>query len=254
MSNFGRAFHGKGTVGQIEPRERQIAETEQNIANQIFNQTAGLRSSATDTLQSVLAGQRPDQFRIFAPEREAVEAQYGRARENIIATTPARGGQLSRLLTDADLARAGTLSQLEADIRRQAFNQALGVGFGAGPAVGLGAFANAAQTYGTVANRNEAGAMGKNSAFGSVIGGSAGMLGVGAAGCWIAAALYGDRSIEFELARRWIFTLWRGRLANAGRWLYLRYGERASHHPWLVAYLRPLFDRAVRNARHAGGS
>lgn len=175
MGNFGRPFTAKGRINRAERQETSIAEQQQGIGEQLMAQTAPLRNQTVDTLNRILAGERPENFRIFAPERQAVENQFRNARENIIASTPARGGQLSRLLSDAEFARASSLGQLEADIRRQAFNQALGVGFAAAPATSLGAFQNAAQTFGTVANRNETGAMGKNSAFGSVFGSAAAM-------------------------------------------------------------------------------
>jgi hypothetical protein len=249
MSNFARPFSGKSRAQQAEGSERQIAENEQRFGQEVFQQTSGLRSSTVDTLQQVLAGGRPANMSVFAPEREAVERQYGRARENIIATTPARGGQLNRMLTDADLARAGTLGALEADIRRNAFNQSLSLGFGAGPAIGLGAYDSSSRIFDAVANRGDQGAKGASSGAGSLAG-----LGAGAAValiCWIAAALYGKDTVSFHLARRWIVHQWRGPLATITRWLYRCYGERLARHRWLVELLRPLFDRAVQNARAA---
>jgi len=247
--SFGRPFRGKERVERAEAHERDLAGTQEQIAREMFGQTAGLRGGSVDTLQRVLAGERPENFRIFAPEREAVESQFRTARENIIASSPARGGQLNELLAGTDRARAQTLGGMEADIRRQAFLQALSVGFGAAPAIGLGAFQNAGQLFSTIANRNETGVMGKNSAFGSIGGQLSGMGAAAGGGCWIAAALYGYDTPEFYLARCWIFTLWRGPVAAVVRWLYRRYGERAARCPWLVARLRPLFDRAVARAR-----
>lgn len=68
-----------------------------------------------------------------------------------------------------------------------------------------------------------------------------------ASACWIARRLYGADSCDAMLARYFIFERWQGRLADAVRWLYLRYGERVSR--WRgVGVLRPLFDIAVRKA------
>ncbi len=69
--------------------------------------------------------------------------------------------------------------------------------------------------------------------------------------CWIAARLYGRTSLNFYLARYWLMQVWQGRLANLTRRLYVRYGERLSHHPWAVKLLKPFFDRAVTQGRRA---
>ena len=60
-----------------------------------------------------------------APEREAVESQYGRARENVLARVPGRGSDLRKALTNVETARASNVSGLEAD----ATNRALGMAF-----------------------------------------------------------------------------------------------------------------------------
>jgi len=68
-----------------------------------------------------------------------------------------------------------------------------------------------------------------------------------AAGCWIAARLYGAGSLEYHAARWWIFDGWHGRGAALVRWAYLRYGERVARLPrWALLPLKPAFDVAVR--------
>ncbi len=67
-----------------------------------------------------------------------------------------------------------------------------------------------------------------------------------AAGCWIAARLYGWGSREFQAARYFIFVMWQGRMARLCQHVYLRYGERLAAHPWLCRLLKPLFNVAVK--------
>ncbi len=81
--------------------------------------------------------------------------------------------------------------------------------------------------------------------------GSAGGAGAGIPGfCWVAAAIYGDRSPEFVCAWLWLNHGWQGRIAEMVRSVYGYLGPRlAPHiarHRWLRWALRPLFDVAVR--------
>ena len=83
----------------------------------------------------------PSLLPAFAPLREATEAQFDVARQNIIGRTGARGGQLREALRDLEVNRAQAIGGLEAPLRQGLFNQALGVSFGQIPAIqaGLGA-------------------------------------------------------------------------------------------------------------------
>ena len=75
----------------------------------------------------------------------------------------------------------------------------------------------------------------------------------GAAGCWIAAELYGYGSPEFHLARRWIFDLWEGPVAQEVRKFYLEYGkeiaEAIRRDGRLRDLIKPLFDYAIELAK-----
>jgi len=169
MSGYQRPYTAKHRADQAEKRQTDVARNIRDISQQLYGETAGLRSGTTDVLNRVLAGERPEQFRIFAPEREAVESQFRNARESILASTPARGGQLNTLLANTDLARAGTLSQMDADIRRSAFDQALRTGYGV-PALSLGGLGSAGGIFGQQVAGAEGGASGKNSSAGSLVG------------------------------------------------------------------------------------
>lgn len=186
-------FHGKEQQQQAERGERTIgqeatttAQDLSNLANQLFKQTDPLRSSTISTLQSVLTGQRPSTLGPFAPALDTVNQQYDQARQNILAGG-ARGGQLNQLLADTDRARAATISGLDADVRTQAFNQALGTGFGSVPQVfggltGAGSvYGTAANTFSNLANRQAAGKSSSKGGASGSLGAVAGLVGALAA-------------------------------------------------------------------------
>lgn len=124
-------------------------------ATGIMRQTSPLRSLTVGNLVPVLAGERTDNLRVFAPEREALESQFGRARENIIATG-SRGGMLNRNLADLEIARAQAVGGLESDVRRRAFEDSLRIGFGAAPATVFPAFSGASNALATLSGQDQA--------------------------------------------------------------------------------------------------
>ena len=79
--------------------------------------------------------------------------------------------------------------------------------------------------------------------------------GIAAVACWIAAAIYGEGTQEFQLARKWIFELWQGPLANSVRNLYLDYGREIALlvrvNPEFREAIKPLFDLAVKYAERS---
>lgn len=72
-----------------------------------------------------------------------------------------------------------------------------------------------------------------------------------AASCWIAARLYGEDSIEWSLARWYIFVQWDHPIAPVVRWTYRRWGRSIARSRFACELLRPLFDAAVRRGRAA---
>ena len=77
----------------------------------------------------------------FNPAREAIEAQFAAAREQLLSSNPAQGGQLNTLLSGLGTDRARSVAGLEAQLISNAWNQALGLATGAPPVAmqGLGA-------------------------------------------------------------------------------------------------------------------
>lgn len=75
------------------------------------------------------------------------------------------------------------------------------------------------------------------------------------AGCWIAAAIYGEGTKEFQLARKWIFELWQGPVADSVRNFYLDHGREIAllvrTNPGFKEAIKPLFDLAVKYAERS---
>jgi hypothetical protein len=180
MGSFvSQPFGAKGRQSRAEEQESRAGRRLLGFGSDLFTQTAGLRIGTVDILQRVLAGERPETFRVFAPEREAVESQFRNVRENILATMPARGGQLSRLLAEAEVGRARTLGELEADVRRRGMEQALGVGFGV-PGTAFAGIQGAGGIFGTAAGRAQQDVQAKNQSIGQIAGIAAGLGGLAA--------------------------------------------------------------------------
>jgi hypothetical protein len=103
---------------------------------------------------------------------------------------------------------------------------------------------------GTQIGQQDAGTMGTIS---SIVGMLGSVAAIAALACWVAKAIYGAETEEFLAARHWIMVAWKGRIADAVRWLYRRYGERlavqAQKRPWLRRALRPIFNIAVRKGK-----
>jgi hypothetical protein len=150
-----------------------------DLAGELFGQTRPLRTTTIDTLLRVLQGERPENFRVFAPEREALEGQFRNAQANTIAQTPTRGGQLYANLNALEAQRALGVASQESDVRRNAFAQALSVGFGT-PSVafgGLGAAGNLFGTQGELQGQSSQRALSTLALLGQLLGGSSSFYG-----------------------------------------------------------------------------
>src|SRR5688572_7656324 len=156
---IGGASSVASTVAGKEAQERaqksleQVLSMQTSSAEGILKQTSPLRSVTTANLLDVLTGGSNPNLGFAAPTREAIESQFGRARENIIQTTPNQGGQLNRSLADLEIARAQSVGGLEADTRRKAFEDSLRIGFGVAPQTVLPTFAGSANTLATLAGQ-----------------------------------------------------------------------------------------------------
>ena len=232
-----------------ERRQGKAADSLLDMSTRLFESTDPARMQVLGNINGVLSGARPENMRVFAPEREAVESQFKNARENLLETIPARGGELNRRLVDLNIGRAQAIGNLEADVRRDAMNKAMQVGFGAAPTA-LGGLGNAGSIYGQNAALAQQREQAQKQGMGSTIGSIAGIAAM--AYCWVAKAIYGETE-EFYRARWWIGHMWQGRIGDGTRWLYRQVGPGLAiyvrRHRALRLLLKPLFDIAVRRGR-----
>jgi len=164
-------IQGKEAQDKATKQLRDILGQQTSSAQGILAQTGPLRSMTASQIAAVLGGGRTEQLRVFAPEREAIESQFGRARENIVAGG-SRGGMLDRSLADVNVARAQSVSGLESDVRRKAFEDALRIGYGAAPSTVFPAFQGASSTLAMLAGQGAQ----QQSAAGAGLGSSAAIM------------------------------------------------------------------------------
>ena len=238
---------GGGEEGAFDAADRLL-----DMSEQLFAETGPARSGSLSLINQVLTGGRPTSMAsITIPERETIEGQFANARENIIENTPGRGGQMNNLLGQAEIGRAQAVAGLDAEIRRAAFQGAMQAGFGA-PGPAFQGAAGAGNIYGDIASTQAQQDAAKKQSTGALVG----IAAAAAFSCWIAAAIYGENTREFLLARWWIYGQWRGPLADFTRCVYSLVGPHVAPYvkrwPWLRALLKPLFDIAVRRALKTG--
>lgn len=142
-ASIANVINGKNAQNDATSALKKLTNLNTSSAEGILGQTAPLRALTASDLAAVLAGGRTENLRVFAPEREAVEQQFSRAKDNLVAGG-VRGGQLNRGLTDLNIARAQAVSGLEADVRRRAFEDSLRIGFGVAPQTVFPAFSGSA--------------------------------------------------------------------------------------------------------------
>lgn len=71
--------------------------------------------------------------------------------------------------------------------------------------------------------------------------------------CWVADAIYGKDSNDAKVARYWVTVGWKGKTADAARWIYKLIGPNVAKFVHkssvLKRLLRPLFNVAVKNGK-----
>lgn len=156
---------GRQKVESTEDQEN-AARLSAQIAQQLFSETGPLRAAGLQGLQGFLqTGTLPTGLnvgldKILTTGREGLEGQYNVARQNILGRTPGQGGQLNAQLAALEIARAGQIGRLGADIqaqyemplRSQLFSSSLGLGFGA-PSQSIAGLLGAGGQFGNIASR-----------------------------------------------------------------------------------------------------
>jgi hypothetical protein len=117
---------GSTSSTKISPLEQSLAD----ISKEMYATTSPLRSSLIDKYSSVLGGNYdyksdPTYSPLFQSAKQGIEGQYGTARQNILSSTPAGGG-LTKALSNLDIARAGDMATVPANLQSQIANSLLG--------------------------------------------------------------------------------------------------------------------------------
>jgi hypothetical protein len=120
-------------------------EAQTRIAEQLFAESTPIRQQLNTQALGFLGGDRDVTGTAgFASLKEMIEAQFGRARESVIGSTPTGGG-LTSALTNLEGQRAGSLVQGTAALTEQEMQRAFGLGTGLVP-TSVGGLGQAGQT------------------------------------------------------------------------------------------------------------
>jgi hypothetical protein len=147
-----------GKPDKNQETSREVADKTGNymdilggISQDYYNQTAGLRGGIINRLTNFLSGNMdPVQSAMYAPIKSNVENQYARAENEILSKLPA-GGVMQNELANASLSKAGTLSQLIANLVQDEYNKAYAMGSGSQEVASSG-LTNAAGTGSNLIN------------------------------------------------------------------------------------------------------
>lgn len=138
----------KGGGGAAQQNQADALSTIQaEIAQNLYQQTDPNRQAALNLTGGALTGgyDSPYLTQGFAPIRDQYEGGFQAARENLLQTNPARGGQLNKALMLQDLQRARDLAALQAQFRLPLIEAGINTAFGA-PSTSLQGLGSAAQT------------------------------------------------------------------------------------------------------------
>ena len=119
---------GKSILPRAADTGQDAANTASWIAKQLYTETDPLRDSFMSEFAGLEEGKMPfgsNWNSMFSAARGPVEDQYGRARENIIATNPT-GGRMFENLADVETQKAGTLGGMSAQYLSDFLNKAYG--------------------------------------------------------------------------------------------------------------------------------
>jgi len=126
MGSIGDAIGGLfgGGDDYEEPKSSKIAS---QIAQQLFTESTPIRTGIIDQLTNFTGGNFDiGTSPMWAGGKNAIENQYGVARENIIGNT-ATGGAMYQGLNDLEATRAGSFTDLISNIQNDMFNKSYGI-------------------------------------------------------------------------------------------------------------------------------
>lgn len=235
------------------PQQNQadaLNATQAQISQDIYNQTQPGRTAAQGLTLGAMTGDlsSPAFASLMAPSRDTYENQFSTARQNILQTAPARGGQLNQALLQQQLQRPYDLARIQQGFQLPLIEAGINTSYGA-PSTSLAGLSNASQgalgsaSYG---QKQQAQNVQQTQQLGYGLG-----KGAAALFCWIAMLLYGPRSQRVKHLRRGLIQ-WASR-SLAGRLMvrcYVRHGEQTAawlaRHRWAQPPVRWLFNLGLR--------
>ena len=142
---FGLVKKGGGGAPQQNQADA-LNQAQANIAQDLYAQTQAGRTATQGITQGALTGDlsSPAFTSLFAPTRDMYENQFAAARQNILDTAPARGGQLNQALLMQQLARPQQLAQLQQGLQLPLIEAGINTSYGA-PSTSLTGLSNASQ-------------------------------------------------------------------------------------------------------------
>lgn len=159
---------GKGG-GKQNKAANEAIRSQTDLAERIVDQTDPLREQLVGQSGDFLSGDFDvSSLPQYGSAKNAVESQYGRAQDSIIANTP-EGGGLTDAIVDLESARAGSLVDVQGQLSEAETNRALQLGtFGA--AQGSSGFGQAGSTAAQLALAESQQNAGKSAGLGSAAG------------------------------------------------------------------------------------
>lgn len=145
----GATAYSASKAAGAQNKATKVAQSEAEIARQLFEEAQPLRRQTNEELLNFVAGGtlpvglRTGFDAVRTSGREGIENQYRVARENILNTAPVRGGQLNDALINLETNRAGQVGTLDANLLAQYELPLRASLFGRASEVGLGQTNNA---------------------------------------------------------------------------------------------------------------
>lgn len=135
-------------------KEPESSKTLAQLSEQLYGQTDPVRQALIDQASQFLSGGFDlSSLPQYAALKNAVESQYGRARENVLGSV-AGGGSLSDALADVEIGRAGSLVQGIGGIANDQLALAQSLATGSPLSASFGGLGQAAGIQGSLANAN----------------------------------------------------------------------------------------------------
>lgn len=155
--------------GGSGPTSNPAADAQSRIAEALWNETSPLRKLFLDRGNAFLTGGLDvTQSPMFGNLKNAVETQFGRAKQNVLETSPVGGG-LTSALAALEAQKASTMTSGISGIAEGELSRAFGMASGA-PGQALAGLGSAASIQGALASANAARAASAKQGMGQGLG------------------------------------------------------------------------------------